>query len=146
MANHKSDQITLLDASPPEKLPPDVNGGKVRRRYFSFTAPVGGVAIGDTVELAELAGAAARVFGGYAEWDAMTTGAGVATMELGDGVTANRFLEATDVDAAGSTPFADTRARGYGTKLAGGRLIATASVEAWAAGAQLVGHVDFVSD
>lgn len=145
MTVHKSDQITKLDADPPERLLPDENGGKVRRLYFSFTVPVGGVAINDTVELAALP-QNARVFGGYAEWDAMTTGAGAATMAIGDGVTAARFLEATSVDAAGSSPVADTRARGYATKLGGGRLTATATVEAWAAGQALVGHLDFVAD
>jgi hypothetical protein len=77
----------------------------------------------------------------------MTTGAGAATMELGDGTTAGKYLEATDVDAAGSSDFADTILRNYGEKLAAPlRLTATVSVEAWAAGQVLKGHIDVLMD
>lgn len=141
MATHKSDQRTNLDSTPSKMVKANELGGRVRIAYFSFTVPVGNAAIADIVELVSLR-KGWRILGGHAAWDAMTTGAGVATMELGVSGTVAKYLEATDVDAAGSSDFADTGARNFGEEIASdAMLIATVSVEAWAAAAVLTGYI-----
>ena len=147
MPVHKSDQIVNNEAFPPRANPPGTINAEVKRTYFSHTVPAGNAAIGDTIELVQDLPKGGLIVGGHAAWEAMTTGAGAATMELGDGATAAKYLEATSVDAAGSAAFADTIARNYGERIpASFKLIATVSVEAWAAGQRLVGHIDVMTD
>lgn len=146
MAVQKSDQITNITAIPPVKTRTSEMGGRVRVAYFSFTTPAGGVAIADTVQLCVIP-KGARILGGEAKFEAMSTGAGAATVELGDGTTAAKYLAATSVDAAGKAAFADTVALNYGELLTSElTLTATASVEAWAAAKKLYGHVLYALD
>lgn len=146
MPDHKSDQITKLEAGPRKFLPPDELAGRKRVSVFTFAVPAAGVAIAETVALCTVP-EGARILGGHAAWEAMSTGAGAATMELGDGTTAAKYLEATDIDAAGSANFADTVARNTLEKLTDElTLTATASVEAWAATKKLVGWIEWTLD
>lgn len=146
MAVLKSDQFTKLDASPPERLPPDEFYGRRRVSYFSFTVPVGNAAINDTVQLCRVP-AGARLLGGKFKSEAMTTGAGAASIQLGDGTTAAKYLGTTSIDAAAEGEFADTVALNYGEKLASElTLTATVVTEAWAAGQRLLGEVEYVVD
>lgn len=147
MAVQKSDQITNNEAFPPVANPPGTIAAEVRRTYFSKTIEAGNLGIGDTLELVQDLPVGGRIVGGHVTWEAMTTGAGAATMELGDGTTAAKYLEATSVDAAGSTSFADTIARNFGERISARfKLIATASVEAWAAGQKIAGYIDVMTD
>lgn len=145
MANQKSDQITDLETVPIVKVAAQDATGRVRHIRFSKTL-TSNLAIGETLELCKVP-RGARIIGGHAAWEAMTTGAGAATMELGDGTTANKYLEATSVDAAGASDFADTLGRNYGELVANEfTLTATASVEAWASGQAIAGHILVVTD
>lgn len=146
MAETKSDQITNDDARPPVTNPMGTVGAHVRRTYFSWTVPVGNAAIADTAILAKVP-SGARIVGGHAAWEAMTTAGAAATGELGDGTTAAKYLEATDMDAAGSADFADTIARNFGEVLAAElTLTLTVSVEAFAAGQTLAGYIEYMAD
>ena len=146
MANHKSVQITKLDAVPAERLETHELGGRVRPAYFEFTVPVGNAAIADTVELCELP-AGARILGGHFAAEAMSSGGAAASMQLGDGSDPDRFLGTTSIDAAAEGAFAHTIALGYGQRLAAKtRLVATVLTEAWAAGQKLSGHLLYVAD
>ena len=144
MATRKSDQATKLDASPREQLATHEYGGRVRQAFFNFVVPAGNAAIGDTIELIDIE-AGARILGGKIAFEAMSTGAGAASVQLGDGTTADKYLGTTSVDAAGEADFAHTLALNYGEKLSQKlRLTATVLTEAWAAGQRFSGQVLFV--
>lgn len=146
MAVHDSDQITKLNASPPERLPPNESGGRQRIIYFNHTVPAGNAAVSDTIRLQDIA-AGDRIVGGFATWEAMSTAGGTAQMQLGDGTTADKYLGTTSVDAAGSTEFANSIALNYGEKVTSKfTLTATVLGEAWAAGQRISGHVKVVRD
>ena len=146
MAEHKSDQITNLDAVPVVLPKANELHGRLRVAYWSFTTPTGGVAINDTIKLVRLPKGARIVHGHYVN-EAMTTGAGAATVEIGVSGTAAKYLEATSVDAAGSGDFADTIARNFGDELtAETDIVATATVEAWATAKKFNGVIYYVVD
>lgn len=146
MATLKSTQVTNLDKVPAEVLPTHEHYGRVRRSYFSFTVPVGNAAIADTIQLAKIR-SGVRLYGGKISGEAMTSGGALATLEIGDGTTAAKYLAATSVDTAFDIEFGHTFALNMGEKLAGElTLTATVSVEAWLAGQQLNGYVDYVLD
>lgn len=143
MAVLKSDQRTNQDKVPAVMLEPN-EMGKVRAAYFSFTVPTGNAAIGDTIQLVKLP-KDSRILGGRAAFEAMSTGAGVADMQVGISGTAGKYLGATSVDAAGASDFANTVALNLGEKLAAETtIIATVGTEAWAAGKKLLGYVLYV--
>lgn len=146
MAVHKSVQITNLDSVPAKFLKPNEWVGRVRIAYWTFETPAGGVAINDTIELVKLPDGA-RILHGRVMFDAMSTGAGVATASIGVSGTAAKYLEASSVDAAGSLDFANTLGRNQGDELVGATtIIATATVEAWAAAQTFNGYLLYVRD
>jgi len=146
MAEHKSDQIAGQDATPVVLPRANELHGRVRVAYWSFVTPAGGVAVADTVTLVRLP-RGARVLGGRFTAEAMSSGAGDATMEIGTEAAPARYLEATSVDAAAAGDFADSIARAFGDQLAAETdVIATASVEAWAAARRLDGWIAYAVD
>ncbi len=146
MAVHKSDQIANEKATPRVMVKPSERHGRRRVAYFSFTVPTGGAAVNDTVELAKVP-AGARILDGRIAFEAMSTGAGDAGIQLGDGTTAAKYLGTTSVDAAGTADFAHTVALGYGEELASElTLTATVMTEAWAAGQKLLGAIEYALD
>ena len=146
MATHKSDQITNIEAVPVAPLKANEHYGRQRMSFFTFTVPTGNAAVNDVVRLCKLP-KGARILGGAIAFEAMSTGAGDASVQLGVTGTATKYLGTTSVDAAGKATFADTIALNYGEELAAAtELIATVITEAWAAGKKLYGHVKFVVD
>lgn len=146
MTAHKSDQITGQDATPATLPKASELHGRVRVAYWSFTTPVGGVAIDDTITLVRLP-RGARVLGGRFTAEAMSTGGGAATLGIGVAGAATRYLEATSVDAAAAGDFADTVARNFGDeRTAETDVIATATVEAWAAAKRFDGWIAYAVD
>ena len=144
MATLKSDQTTKLDASPREQLATHEYGGRVRQAFFNFVVPAGNAAINDEIELIDIE-AGARLLGGKFANEAMSTAGGTASVQLGDGTTADKYLGTTSVDAAGEVEFGHTIALNYGEKLTQKlRLTATVLTEAWAAGQRFSGYVLFV--
>ncbi len=145
MADQKSDQITNLDAVPKVKNAARDAYGRIRTVYFEKTL-TSNLAIGEILELCEIP-RGARIIGGHVAWEAMTTGASAATGSIGITGTVAKYLEATDMDAAGSSGFADTIVRNYGAIVADlERLILTVSVEAFASGQKIAGHVKIAMD
>lgn len=144
MAQYKSDQITNLDAVPRVWPRADEIYGKVRRTYFSFTVPTGNAAVNDTVVLARIRNGV-RIQGGHIAFEAMSTGAADASVQIGISATATKYLGTTSVDAAGKADFADTVALNFGEVLtAEAEILATVITEAWAAGKKLLGYVEYV--
>lgn len=146
MAEHKSDQITNLDSAPPVLPKANESHGRVRIAYWSFTTPAGGVAINDTVRLVHLP-KGARILGGHFVSEDMSSGGAAATVTIGTAGDAARYLEATSVDAVTSGDFADTVARNFGDEVSGEiDILATATVEAWAAAKSFQGRVFYAVD
>lgn len=146
MANHKSDQYTLTASTPRELVPARDAHGTRRVAFASFTTPVGGVAIDDTVQLITIP-RGARLLGGKYASEAMTSGGAAASMRLGDGTTSDKYLGDTSIDAAGKGTFADTIALYYGEVLTADLVLtATAKTEAWAAGKKLYVEVAYALD
>lgn len=142
----KSTQETKRTSTPPKMLATNEHGGRVRISYFDYTVPTATVAVNDTIDLVTLP-KGARILGGHAAWEAMSTGAGAAGVTIGDGTTANKYLDTTSVDAAGSCTFADTIALNTGEVLtADTTLVAKGAGEAWAATKTFAGHVLWVLD
>ena len=143
MAEFKSDQVTKLDASPREQLATNEAGGRVRQAFFRHAVEAGNL-VNDTISLIEVP-AGARILGGKIAFQAMSSAAGTAQVQLGDGTTAGKYLGTTSVDAAGEADFAHTVALNYGEKLTEKlRLTATILGEAWAAGQVFTGHLLYV--
>jgi hypothetical protein len=146
MAAYKSTQETKRTASPPKMLAAHELKGRVRVAWFDYTVPTGGVAVDDTVDLTTLP-IGARILGGEMAFEAMSSAAGTAQIQVGDGTTADKYLGTTSVDAAGTSPFANTIALNFGEVLeAETTLKATAKGEAWAAAKKLAGWVKYALD
>lgn len=146
MAVHKSTQLANLALSPPVFGDASEGGGRVRKKWFDFTVPAGNAAVNDTVELLRIP-KGSRILGGKIATDGMSSGAGAASIQLGDGTTATKYLGTTSVDTAGTSEFANTLALNFGEKLASELLLtATVITEAWAAGKLLKGYVEYAQD
>lgn len=146
MAEYKSDQIAGLDAVPVQLPKANARHGRVRVAYWSFTTPAGGINVSDTVTLVRLP-QGCRVLGGRLTAEAMSSAGGTATVSVGISGDAARYLEATDVDAAAASDFADTVARAFGDERAAETdVIATAGGEPWAAGQRLDGWIAYAVD
>ncbi|MEO5375944.1 MAG: hypothetical protein H7840_17085 [Alphaproteobacteria bacterium] len=146
MTAYKSDQETKRTATPQKMLGTNEHGGRVRVSYFNYTVPTATLAVNDTLNLVTLP-KGARILRGHVAWEAMSTAGGTAQIQIGDGTTANKYLDTTSVDAAGSSAFADTIALSYGEELsAETTLVAKAVGEAWAATKKIAGHVLWVVD
>jgi hypothetical protein len=144
MAELKSTQITNATATPIVPVNSHDSGARVHREYFDFTVPVGDAAINDTVLLAKVPNGA-RLLGGKIVAEAMTTGAGAASIQIGDGTTAAKYLGTTSIDAAAEAEFGHTAALNFGElQTAELTLTATVVTEAWAAGQVLSGWVDYL--
>ncbi len=143
MPNYKSDQVTNLDSIP--VVYPHANElyGRVRRSYFSYTTPAGGLALNDTIELTKVP-KNARLLGGLCVHGAM---GGTGQVELGDGTTSDKYLLAASVVAAGQIDFGNLIASNFGELLAAAlTLTATVAVAGWVAAEQLDGYVDYMVD
>jgi hypothetical protein len=147
MTTFTSDQIAALDAVPPVLPKAIERHGRLRLDYWSFTTDAGGgPAVNDTVVVARLP-QGARILGGRAAAEAMSTGAGTAQASIGLAGDAQRYLEASSVDAATGLSFADTVARNFGDELAADTdVIATVSGEAWAAAKKFTGYILYAVD
>lgn len=146
MTAHNSIQEAKRTGIPPKPLDTNELKGRVRLAHFRFVVPAGTAAVNDTVNLTQIP-AGARIIGGHAAWEAMSTGAGTAQIQIGTAATANAYLDTTSVDAAGTVAIANTVALGYGAELAAETVIvATVAGEAWAAGKVLTGHLLYVLD
>lgn len=144
MTAYQSDQATKRAAG--QFLKTNESTGTRRVAFFSFTVPDATAAVDDTIELVTLP-KGARILGGSYAAEAMSSGAGTATLSIGDGTTANKYLDAASVDAAASGSFANTVALGFGAELTiDTTLVATVGGEAWAAGKALKGAVEYVVD
>lgn len=146
MTDHLSDQETLTQATPRKPLAPEDNG-VLRRVYFSFTTPAGGVAVNDTIALCRLP-LGARVYPGRFIAEAMTSAGGTAKVQIGTLADPDRYLGSTSVDSAADLAFANTVALGLGEKLTEETVIYALNPddtsEAWAAGQDVVGYIDYV--
>jgi len=151
MAFLNSDQMAKVLALPPQNLKPNEAHGDVHTLAWTFTTPAGGVPINDVVRLGKLPKGARVLRGRYAN-GAMTTGAGVATAEIGtyadDGVDTlidvDAFQTATSVDAAGEADFGNTIVKGFLSELSQNVIVgAKATVEAWAAAQGFHGVIEY---
>ncbi len=104
MPNFLSTQVTKLGNRPIDKLTVQEVGGRMRAIPFDFTAPVGDLAVADTIELCKVP-AGARILGGKFVHSAFGA---ARTITLGDGTTADKYATAIDVSAAGESDFAHT--------------------------------------
>lgn len=138
-----SDQLTNEALTPPTKTGPQYYGRRVTK-HFTFTVPTATVAVNDLVQLQKIP-AGALLLGGFIAFEAMSSGAGDASVQLGDGTTATKYLGTTSVDAAGKATFGDTIALNYGELLTSElTLTAKGITEAWVAGAKLKGHIHYL--
>ncbi len=146
MATYKSDQETKRTATPPKMLATNEMHGRVRIAYFTYTVPTGNAAVDDLVQLATIP-PGARLLGGHLAFEAMSTGGGAASVQIGDGTTADKYLGTTSVDAAGTAVFGTTSALAFGQELTAETTITAKVVtEAWAATKKLHGFVKYVMD
>lgn len=146
MASYDSTQYADTLAKPASRLKPNEWGGRVRRSWWDFTTPAGGLTVGDTVNLVTLP-RGARVLGGRVGFGDMTTGGGTATAEIGYAGAASRYAGALNVDAAGESDFADTAARNFGDELDADRtILATVGGEDWAAAQSFTGYIEWMRD
>lgn len=100
MANFNATLQALTAATPPARAQTNVLHGRIRYFESTFTVPVGGLAIADTITWGSLT-AGARIVGHLSQ---LNFGAGTAssTLNLGDAASAARHLAATSVAAAGT--------------------------------------------
>ena len=146
MAEHKSDQVANTDSVPMVMNKPNVSHGNVRRQAFSYTVPAGDAAVADTIVLARVP-LGSRIYGGVIAHEAMSSGAGDAGLQIGDGTTAAKYLGTTTVDAAGVITFGDTVALNFMEALTGElSVIATVTGEALLAGQTIKGYVEYMLD
>jgi hypothetical protein len=111
MATFKSTQLTNATAVPPTRNV-SLDNADMRVRFFDFTAPTGGVAAADVIQLITLR-KGMRYFGGTIVADAVASGA---VMQLGDGSTAALYGEGSA--NALTFDFANTHALKWGEVLA----------------------------
>jgi len=146
MTAYKSTQETKRTATPPKKLSANELGGRQRVAYFDYVTPAGGVAINDTIDLVTLP-AGARIFGGAIAFEAMSSAAGTAQVQIGTAAAANKYLDTTSVDGAGSVLVANTVALAFGEELAADTtIVAKALGEAWAAAKRFTGWIEYALD
>lgn len=144
MALNKSTVAAALDNG--DRVPAESDYARRRTSWVAFTVPAGGLPVSDTIELLEIP-RGVRLLGGKIVFEAMSSAAGTANIQLGDGTDADKYLGTTSVDAAGEAEFGHTAALNYGEKVADTfRLTATVLGEAWAAGQRLLVEVNMLND
>lgn len=146
MATHQSTQRTNLQANPQVKNRADEWYGRVRVFFFDFTVPAGDAAVNDLVQLLTIP-ANFRLLAGQLAHEAMTTGGANASIQIGDGTTADKYLTTANIDGIGVKDFLDTLAHNMGERLSA-ELTLTAKVltEDWAAAKIIKGYVLAVKD
>jgi len=102
MANFFSTQVTQLMATPPTRQKANLLGGRMRFSFGQFTNPAsGGAAIADVVYWTRVP-KGGRVIGSLSRLN-YATGAASCTMNVGDTVSATRYMTATSIATAGNT-------------------------------------------
>lgn len=157
MATVKSDVVTNLDSTNPAVNVIDVTlkHGRLRLAAFSYDTGASGPATSDVIQLVKVP-KGARIFGIYIMHDAMTSGAGTAGADYGDGGDVDRFVAARDMDAANTGVWLplrqedanlDAKTLGFGYKYADADTVdAVVTGEAWAANKRLDGFVLYSTD
>lgn len=152
MAIFYSDQMDKIKNTASSKYGQKVQtqelGGRQRTASFTFTVPTGNAAVNDVVNLVRLP-KGAKIINGMLAFEAMSTGAADASIQIGVTGAVTKYLGTTSVDAANTTlvSFAHTIALNHGETLtAETDLIATVVTEAWLAGKKLYGTVKYVVD
>lgn len=143
MATVYSDQVTKYDqSSPSKKIQKNEHSGGTKI-WFSYTTPAGaGPAVADVIQLCKIPDNA-RVIGGVAWAEAMSTGAGTAGFDIGITGATQRYGAAKNVDAAARVTFADSIAENVGDVISGETyLLATVTGEAWAVSKKFYGYVN----
>ena len=135
-----SDQITNANAVP-RVINKSNEEGRVLVRFFSKTVPAGNMASGTTLELVQMK-KGDRILKGFCTTTALSSAGGDASIQLGDGTTANAYKATTSVDAIASFDFMNTPALGSGVELTvDTSLVATVTTEAWVAAGTISGYV-----
>lgn len=146
MANVYSVEYSKLVATPPKKLATTELGGRLRIGSWKYVVPAGNQAINDLIFCTRIP-AGSRLISGRAVWEAMSTGGAAASVQIGDGTTANRFLDTTSVDAAGNSSFLDQIVLDNLADITVDTdIIAKVLTEAWAATKKFYGHVIYVHE
>lgn len=146
MATVNSTQVAKLVGSAPRKLYERDSLGTSRKLSFDYTVPAGDQAINDILRCVRLPRGTYPVdfwFG----FEALTTGAGAASGDVGITGDGTRYLTAFDMDAAG-----EKRAAYVKSKMPDRTVIAddvtyfimTVKTEAWAATKVIEGWVEIV--
>lgn len=144
MPTHKSTQHTNATATPITRND-GRDEGRAIKLFFDVEVPVGDAAVNDLIQLVTVP-ANCRILGGLFANEAMSTAGGDASIQIGNGTTADKYLGTTSVDAAaGGTRFAHTIALGFGEKVSTA-FVLTAKVitEAWLAGKLLKGYIEIL--
>lgn len=142
MADYYSDQMTNLNASPVTLGKPYEGGAPVRRNWFTYTVPTGGVAATKTLSLTKLP-AGAIVLGGKVATDGLVA---LADIDIGTSASANRYGDALDVSSAGAVSFASNIAENIGDILtAETEIQATnpAGAATWTAAKLIKGYIEW---
>lgn len=138
----KSAQETNRTAVVPVMREPN-EAGKVTRLYFNHTVVAGDLDAGTTIDLVYIP-ANCRIYGGVFACDAGYADAN-ATLAIGDGTTADRFLAAGAISGVGEYAFGNTLALGFGDKITTGFVLkGTTAVAALLAAGIARGYVDIV--
>lgn len=101
MANFNADNATSLAAVPPVRIKANKQHGRVRWFEATFTAAASNPQIADTITWGTLP-SGARVLGQLSSLS-YAVGTASSTLNVGDTVSATRYLAATSVAAAGTT-------------------------------------------
>lgn len=101
MANFYSEQITKQDQSLPYRnVKANESRGRLRTLYGSYRTPAASPpAVADVVQMVKVP-AGFRVFQIFIQAEALSSGAGTAGGDLGDGADVDRFAAAVNLDAA----------------------------------------------
>jgi hypothetical protein len=140
----KSAQETNRTAAIPVMKEPN-EMGTVTRLYFNHTVVAGDLDAGTTINLVYIP-ANCRIYGGIFACDAGYADTN-ATLAIGDGITAARFLAAGAIAGVGEYAFGNTIALGFGDKITTGFILkATTATAALLALGVSRGYVDIVID
>jgi hypothetical protein len=138
--------MTKLAATPRQLIKPNEGHGRLRVAFWKFTTPAATVLVNDVIELCKLP-AGARVLIGHEAHEAMSSGGGTASAQIGIAGATTKYFAATSVDSIGNNFFANSVAQNEGAEEAAEvTLICTATGEAWAGGKIFTGWVMYALD
>lgn len=130
----KSTELTNIDASPVVRMKMVEAVGAFKT--FSYTVPVGDLALNSTVELLRFEIGQKPLWGVVVHED---VGNNIA---LGDGTTEDLYKASTSIGSAGSFTFFDLIAKKHGEIFTvNTSLVATVKTGAWTAGKKIAGYV-----